>query len=58
MGMKIIYTLILTFFIGWVANIIQIATADPFVFSGLMITKIIGIFLAPLGAILGIIGFF
>lgn len=44
--------------VGWVANIVQIVSmiADPV--TGLLIIKCVGVFLAPLGSVLGIIGMF
>ena len=39
--------------IGWVLNIV--ALCDMGSFSGLMALRIIGIFLAPLGAVLGFV---
>ena len=38
---------------GWVCNIIAIAATDTF--SGLVVVRIIGVFLAPIGAVLGYI---
>lgn len=38
-------------FCGWVANIVKLVGAD--VFSGMEIARAIGIFVAPLGAVLG-----
>lgn len=43
-------------FIGWVLNIAQIIGMSSV--SGLMIVKIIGAFLAPVGAVMGWIGAF
>lgn len=39
--------------VGWIVNIIQIAHAD--VLSGLVILRAIGIFMFPLGAVLGFV---
>jgi hypothetical protein len=39
-------------FIGWVMNIVTIATTFTEL-TGLMIIRIVGIFIAPLGAVLG-----
>jgi hypothetical protein len=39
--------------IGWIMNIIQIAQADAL--SGLVILRAIGIFMFPLGAVLGFV---
>jgi len=37
--------------IGWVCNIIEIAHAD--LVTGLVILRVVGIFMFPLGAVLG-----
>lgn len=37
--------------IGWVMNIVKLVTAD--VFAGMEIARVAGIFVAPLGAVLG-----
>lgn len=39
--------------IGWVLNIIDIANADFSHVTGMLIIRIIGIFVAPIGAVLG-----
>ena len=38
---------------GWVWNIVKIASADFSDITGMLILRIIGIFVAPLGAVLG-----
>jgi hypothetical protein len=38
-------------FIGWVSNIISLFNLDTF--SGELVIRVVGIFLAPLGAVLG-----
>lgn len=38
---------------GWVWNIIKLATADFSDITGLLVLRIIGVFIAPLGAVLG-----
>ena len=43
--------------VGWVSNIVQIVTTTPFDLSFLMVIKLIGIFVPPLGAAMGIVGF-
>jgi hypothetical protein len=41
---------------GWVANIVKLVGTDPFwPLSGLGVARVIGIFIAPIGAILGFI---
>jgi hypothetical protein len=42
---------VLAAFWGWVANIVAIAQAD--VITGWEVLRIIGVFMAPLGAVLG-----
>lgn len=39
--------------IGWCMNIYKLATENPFIWDGETILRIVGIFLAPLGAIMG-----
>ena len=39
--------------VGWCMNIYQLVTLDEFSLTGVVIVKIIGIFIAPLGAIMG-----
>lgn len=38
---------------GWVANIVKIIGADFDPLTGMLVARIVGIFLAPLGAVLG-----
>lgn len=38
---------------GWVANIVAIANGDFTPLTGMMVLRVIGIFFAPLGAVLG-----
>lgn len=38
---------------GWIANIVKIVNTDFDVFTGLLIARCIGVFMAPLGAVLG-----
>lgn len=40
---------------GWIANIVKIASSGFDVFNGMLILRCIGVFLAPLGAVLGFI---
>jgi len=41
---------------GWVANIVKLVGMDPFwPMTGLGVARVVGIFLAPLGAVLGFI---
>lgn len=39
--------------IGWVANIVKIINTGFDVFTGLLIARCIGVFVAPVGAVLG-----
>ena len=50
----IVAALVLGFAIGWTLNIVAIVNMDS-VFSGMGIVRVIGIFIAPLGAVLGYI---
>lgn len=40
---------------GWIANIVKIINAGFDVFTGILIARCIGVFIAPLGAVLGYI---
>jgi len=44
--------------IGWVANIVQIVSIWSPDITAMLVLKIVGIFIAPLGSVLGIIGMF
>lgn len=44
----------ITLIVGWVLNIIAIANADFSVFTGVLILRVIGVFVAPLGSIMGL----
>lgn len=37
--------------VGWIMNIVAVAQSD--VVSGMVILRVVGIFMAPLGAVLG-----
>ena len=41
--------------VGWVLNIVTIVGTPQFEFTGLLVARVIGVFVAPLGAILGYI---
>jgi hypothetical protein len=45
--------LIAAFIYGWIANIVTIAHSDLSTLTGMLILRVAGIFVAPLGAILG-----
>lgn len=48
------YILLMLFLVsGWVMNIVKLATSDDPLSTGLSIVQIIGVFLPPLGVILG-----
>jgi hypothetical protein len=50
----IIYlALIIAFCYGWIANIVSIAYSNFSEITGMLVLRIAGIFVAPLGAILG-----
>jgi hypothetical protein len=57
-GEAIITIILLVSVVGWVGNIVQIAMALTDPLTGLFLVKCIGVFLAPLGVLLGWIGFF
>ena len=38
---------------GWIANIVKLATAGLDPLTGMVVLRAVGIFLAPLGAVLG-----
>lgn len=44
--------------IGWVANIVQLVgmASDPI--TAMFVLKCVGVFFAPLGSVLGMVGFF
>lgn len=47
----LIIVVLLAFAYGWIMNIVQIIGMDEF--SGFMVVRVIGVFMAPLGGILG-----
>ncbi len=59
-GLSVGFTLLLWVLaiIGWVANIVQVIHLSTAAITGVFILKCIGIFVAPLGVILGWIGLF
>lgn len=59
--MKLLYAawiVLITGFICWVANIYQIIQSWDNGITAKIIFKMVGVLLAPLGAVLGLIGFF
>lgn len=56
---ELLFTIFALGFIpGWIGNVVQLATADWSTITGLLVLKAIGVFVAPLGAVLGWVGFF
>lgn len=57
--MKVIIILLIGLIsaIGWIMNIVKIISCD-WVISGEEVLRVIGVFVAPLGAVLGFIGHF
>ena len=47
--------LVIAMFVGWVMNIISLCSIENFEFCGQTIAQIAGIFIAPLGGVLGYI---
>jgi hypothetical protein len=47
--------LIAAFIYGWIANIVAIAYSNFSEITGVLVLRIAGIFIAPLGAVLGYI---
>lgn len=39
---------------GWVMNLIALIDLEPFIFSGKVIVSIIGVFVPPIGVIMGL----
>ena len=54
LGVMLWVLLIITFAYGWVLNVIAIATSDQIIFTGEMVMRIIGVFIPPIGAIMGL----
>lgn len=38
---------------GWIMNIVKLAESDFSTITGLLVLRVIGVFLAPIGAVLG-----
>lgn len=47
--------LVLAAFVGWVMNIVKIAGADFGDITGVLVLRVVGVFMAPVGAVLGFI---
>lgn len=54
----IIVAFALTAVAGWISNVVQVVSALTEPITGLFILKCVGILLAPLGSVLGVIGWF
>jgi hypothetical protein len=56
MGYIVAYlALIVTALYGWVMNMVVIAGSDFSMITGLLILRLVGIFLFPIGAVLGFV---
>lgn len=53
-GVLLMISLVVTFIWGWILNILWIVDQQAIVWSGEMIASAIGIFVAPLGSIMGL----
>lgn len=53
-GVLLMISLVVTFIWGWILNILWIVDQQAIVWSGEMIISAIGIFVAPLGSIMGL----
>ena len=49
------FTMLAACIVGWIMNIVAIAHTGFSDMSGMLILRVVGIFIAPLGAILGYI---
>ncbi|MFE1574392.1 hypothetical protein ACFIQG_21760 [Comamonas odontotermitis] len=49
----VLSTLAIAGVVGWIWNIVKIINTGFDVFTGLLIARVVGVFLAPLGAVLG-----
>lgn len=56
--MKSVGILYLFLFLGWVANIVQLFSADFAVWSAPLVLKCAGIIVGPLGIVMGYVGMF
>lgn len=54
-GIYVIYGLFIAAFIGWILNVIKIVSTGFAIseWGGFEVARVIGVFVAPLGAILG-----
>lgn len=51
-------TALLAMIAGWIGNVVQLAYADWTTITGLLILKVAGVLVVPLGSVLGWVGFF
>jgi hypothetical protein len=49
----LIYALPLAMVIGWILNIVELVQSEFVITSGMSIARVIGVFVPPLGSILG-----
>lgn len=49
----LIFVIWLAFVLGWIHNIVVIVGADFSHLTGMLVLRVIGIFVAPIGAVLG-----
>lgn len=49
----VIAAIVIIGFVGWISNIIKLIYSDFDPLTGMVVGRVIGIFFAPLGAILG-----
>lgn len=52
-GAIVVLAIVLTGIGGWIANIVKLIDSDFARMSGLSVMRVIGVFVAPLGAVLG-----
>ena len=46
--------IIISAIVGWIMNIIELLNLEPFIISGKTVIGIIGIFIPPIGSIMGL----
>jgi hypothetical protein len=51
----IVSILVVAGVVGWVSNIVMIANTEPFIFTSVMILRLVGILVFPLGCVMGFI---
>lgn len=49
----IVFLIWLVFLVGWIWNIVKIAQADFTPLTGVLVLRIVGVFVAPLGGVMG-----